>query len=80
VVEVYKGIGWPNAAPQLFPRHQLAGTLQQDRQDFEGTFLDLNPSTILVELAGMQICLKVGELDHLRLRSRPDHRRGTPIQ
>jgi len=79
MVEVHKRVGRPDLLPQLFPRHHVAGTLQQNRQNLEGPLLELDLSSVLMELAGAEICPEVGKLDHLRLRSGPNHGRAPTI-
>jgi hypothetical protein len=57
VVEIDEDALGPQPAPQLLPRHQLAGMLQEDEQDLEGLVPQLDPQTALAQLAGAGIGL-----------------------
>jgi hypothetical protein len=63
MIEIYKGIGWPDPLLQLLSGNQLAGMFQKNLEDLEGLLLQLDSCTLLAQFACPQVKLKVAEPD-----------------
>jgi hypothetical protein len=58
VIEIDKGVGRPDFFPQLVAGDDLAGILQQRREDLKGLFLEPDASAVFAQLSGSQVNFK----------------------
>ncbi len=56
----------PELLPQLFPRHYLAGMVQEKAENLEGLFLQLDPNAALAELGRSDVQLEYAKAASLR--------------
>jgi hypothetical protein len=66
VVEIDKGICWPESAAKLFSGNHLAGMLEKHAQDLERLLLKLELESILAQLACRNVYLEGSEPQNTR--------------
>ena len=73
VVEIDKGVGWPDLRPKFFPSHEIAGALQQSREHLQGLALQAQLDPVFPQLARADIQLKTVESQHAHRWSHCGH-------
>src|SRR6266704_2828963 len=73
VIKFYKCVLRPYTIPQLFPRDQLAGTLQQKDKHEEWLALQLNSHSLATQFPAMHARLKRTEAENFSRRARCVH-------
>jgi hypothetical protein len=63
VVEIHKGVSWPEPAAQLFPGNDFTGTLEEQSQDLERLLLKSHLNAVPAEFTGTEIHFEDAEAD-----------------
>jgi hypothetical protein len=58
VIEIHESVSGPQLFLEFFTRYDLAGMLQQHRQDLEGLFLQPDPQAMFAQFSGANIHLE----------------------
>jgi hypothetical protein len=63
VFEVNEGIGRPETLADLFPRHHLAGSLEERGENLEGSLLELDFVAVAPHLTASKVYFKLSDAE-----------------
>jgi hypothetical protein len=63
VFKVNEGIGGPEPLLDLFPRHHLAGPLEEHGENLEGSFLQLDLAAVMAQFTSSKVNFELPDPD-----------------